>query len=39
LKEYADGAVDEEGEDCGDLSYEDGLTVTVGEDLRDEFED
>jgi len=39
LKEYADGAVDEEGEDCGDLSDEDGLTITVGEDFGDEFKD
>jgi len=39
LEEDADGAVDEEGEHCGDLTNEDGLTVTVGEDLGYEFED
>lgn len=39
LEEDADGSVNEEGEDGGDLTDEDGLTITVCEDFGDEFED
>lgn len=39
LQKYPDGAVDEKRENCADLTNDDRLSVTIRENLGDEFED